>query len=97
VRGERQIQAGMIEAQKAAERNKYKKDPRRETLRFWLEKMYEEVEEVEKAIMEAESPRDFERVREEVGDALWSVINAAHHGAMLDLPESGHYLRMVAE
>lgn len=102
MRGEQQIQAGMVEALKAATRNGHKKDPRSETLGFWFDKMYEEIGEVERAIMEVSdspTPKELERVREEVGDAIYSIVCAADHGAMLDLNPDGvrHYYAQIGE
>lgn len=90
-RGALQIEAAFKEAQKAATRNAHKRNPRQETLNFWLRKTEEERDELEQAILCANpaDPKSIERVLEELGDYLWSGICAVDHGVMFELENGG--------
>jgi hypothetical protein len=55
-------------AKEAAERNGNKRDHRMETVRFWQEKLDEEIRELYKAVLNGVVVRMWE----EVGDVVWS-------------------------
>lgn len=84
MRGERLIEAAMREAQKAATRNAGKGDWRRWPLKRLFEKLEEEALEFEEAVLGG----DPERIREELGDALWCAVMIADHDMMLDISET---------
>lgn len=76
MRGEEQIRAGFFEAQKAAYRNGHKGDWRHEDALYELwKKLEDKIRELEQEIV-SEEP---ERAREELGDALWTLIMIVDH------------------
>jgi phosphoribosyl-ATP pyrophosphohydrolase len=75
VRGEREIKAAALEAQRAATRNGHKPDWRREPLCKLIEKLREEVDELEQAVVSG----DNQRIREEAGDCIWTVTMIGDH------------------
>lgn len=79
MRGRAQIQVAMPEAQKAAIRNGHKGDWRRAPLKALFDKLYEEFDEYYEAVLSGNT----ERVREEMGDVIWTAIMIADHDLML--------------
>lgn len=79
MRGEVQIKAAAVEAQKAATRNADKGDWHREPLCKLFDKLDEECLEFRKAVVAG----DAERICEELGDVLWSAAMIADHGGQL--------------
>lgn len=86
-RGERQIEAAMREAQKAATRNADKGCWRRWSIKRLFEKLDEEVLEYEFAVLDGNP----ERIREELGDCIWTLTMIADHDMALELERVPNY------
>lgn len=86
MRGEAAIQVAMREAQKAAIRNADKGDWRRWSIKRLFEKADEESLEFEQAVLSG----DMERIREELGDLLWSYTMIADHDLALEKVANYH-------
>ena len=79
MRGKKPLKAAWVQAQIAADRNAHKPGWRQEPLRNLFEKLDEEVDEYHEAVMSG----DLQRVREELGDLIWTATMIADHDAAL--------------
>lgn len=79
MRGQAQIEVATLEAQKAAARNGHKGDWRRVPLKVLFDKLYEELDEYYTAVLLG----DPQRIREELGDVIWTAAMIADHDLML--------------
>lgn len=80
MRGKKPIEHGFVEALKAAQRNSHKRHWRTLTLKFLFEKLEEEVDELNQAVLDCNP----QRILEELGDVLWTAIMIVDHDAIFE-------------
>ena len=88
LRGAAEIEAASSEARRAATRNAHKGDYHREPLCKLFDKLDEERDEFYEALLSGTRAR----IREELGDLVWTATMIADHGGQLlpsELPSAG--------